>query len=177
MIPLMHVSADGIAVLKFFEGLSLRATPDPETGGAPWTAGYGATGQGIDQNTVWTQLQADNRLCLDLGEREADACQAIGVPMRQGMFDAFCLLLFNVGHGSPARDGIIRLRNAYPSTLLRMLNQTNYLGARSQFSVWVDPTPDNPQGLHGLRRRRRAEMALWDGLNGAQAIIIGEAMP
>lgn len=170
----MKTSADGQTVTKHFEGLRLKAYPDPKTGGAPWTAMYGATGPDIRQGMVFTQAQADARLIADLAAVEADVAHAVTVPLTQGQFDALVSIVFNVGHGSPVRDGIIRLKSAYPSTLLRMLNQTNYLGARNEFAKWVSPGSNVE---HGLRKRRRAEQALWDGLNAAQAIIIGEAMP
>ncbi|WP_141395346.1 glycoside hydrolase family protein, partial [Enterobacter hormaechei] len=37
----MRVSDTGVALIKRFEGCRLRAYPDPATGGAPWTIGYG----------------------------------------------------------------------------------------------------------------------------------------
>jgi lysozyme len=170
----MKTSADGIAVIKHFEGLFLKAYPDPKTGGEPWTAMYGATGPDIRKGMVFTQEQADARLSADLASRESDATQAIRVPMSQGQYDAFVSILFNVGLGSPAHDGIVRLKSGYPSTLLRLLNETNYLGARSQFAAWVSPGSNVE---HGLRKRRRAEQALWDGLSAVDAIALGETMP
>lgn len=52
----------GLDRLKLDEGLSLVAYPDPLTGGAPWTIGYGQTGPGISEGTVWTQAQADGAI-------------------------------------------------------------------------------------------------------------------
>ncbi len=49
----------GLDRLKLDEGLNLVAYPDPRTGAAPWTIGYGCTGPGITKGTVWTQGQAD----------------------------------------------------------------------------------------------------------------------
>lgn len=39
----MQTSEKGIKNIKDFEGCSLTAYPDPGTGGAPWTIGYGWT--------------------------------------------------------------------------------------------------------------------------------------
>ena len=39
----MQTSPDGIALIKKFEGCRLTAYPDPGTGDAPWTIGYGWT--------------------------------------------------------------------------------------------------------------------------------------
>lgn len=163
-----------IAVIKHCETCALKAYPDPKTGGAPWTIGWGATGPGIERDTSWSQAQADARLTADVAEREDDANQAIKMTMTQGQFDAFISILFNVGHGSPAKEGIIRLKNAYPSTLLRKLNAGDYLGCRDEFARWVSP---GTNVSHGLRKRRRMEQGLFDGLDATQAIAIGEQTP
>ena len=168
----MKASLNCFAVIKHFESCELKAYPDPKTGGAPWTCGWGATGPAIGPDAIWTQEQADKRLAWDVALRESDANNAITVPIEQGQFDAFVSILFNVGHGSPARDGIIRLKSAYPSTLLRLLNARDYDGARMQFGRWISPGSNVERGL---RRRRVAEQALWRGLDAAEAIALGEA--
>ncbi len=48
-----------------FEAYRFHAYPDPVTGGAPWTVGYGATGPNIGPNTAWTKPIA----LADLQER------------------------------------------------------------------------------------------------------------
>lgn len=169
----MRASPNGIAVIKHFERCVLNSYPDPKTGGDPWTIGWGATGPGIVKGLVWTQLQADNRLATDVLEREMDSSSAIRVAVTPGQFDAFVSILFNVGHGSPTRDGIIRLRSGYPSTLLRKLNAGDYAGSRAEWLKWVSP---GSNVTRGLRRRRTAEQALWDGLDAQQAIALGNAV-
>ncbi|HID1023608.1 TPA: glycoside hydrolase family protein, partial [Klebsiella michiganensis] len=47
----MQISNNGIALIKRFEGCRLTAYPDPGTGGAPWTIGYGWTGK-VDGKTI-----------------------------------------------------------------------------------------------------------------------------
>jgi lysozyme len=168
----VNISPNCTAVVEHFESCRLKAYPDPKTGGAPWTVGWGATGPGINADTVWTQAEADTRLARDLVFREAEANQAIRAPLTQGQFDGFVSILFNVGHGSPIKDGIIRLRSGLPSTLLRKLNERDYDGAREQFILWVSPGTNVE---HGLRRRRVTEQQLWDGLDAHSAIVIGEA--
>ena len=168
----MNISPNGTAVIEYFETCVLKAYPDPKTGVAPYTVGWGATGVGIGPGTVWTQAEADARLVQDILEREDDANAAIKVTVTQGEFDAFVSILYNIGHGSPIKDGIIRLRSGYPSTLLRLLNAGDFAGARAQFALWVSPGTNVE---HGLRRRRRAEQALWDGKSGTEAIAIGSA--
>ena len=167
----MDAGPNCIAVVEHFEGCRLRAYPDPKTGGVPWTIGVGATGAEISPGVVWTQQQADDRLAADLAERADDATNALLVTVSQGQFDAFVSALFNIGHGSPIKDGLIRLRSGYPSTFLRKLNAGDYSGARDQLLLWVSP---GSSVEHGLMRRRKAETALWDGASGLDAIAIGD---
>ena len=59
----LRTSANGLKRMQEHEGCRLKAYPDPGSqDGHPWTIGYGATGPGITQGTVWTQEQADVRL-------------------------------------------------------------------------------------------------------------------
>ena len=166
----MNAGPNCIAVIQHYERCVLKAYPDPKTGGAPWTIGWGATGAGIGPGIAWTQAQADARLEADVAERVGDANAAIKVPMTQGQFDAFVDILFNTGHGSPIRDGIVRLKSGYPSTLLKKLNDGDKEGACEQFAFWVSPGSSVEKGL---RRRRATDQALWRGMSAADAIRIG----
>jgi lysozyme len=168
----MKASAACFDVIKHFEQCRLRAYPDPGTGSSPWTVGWGATGEGIHAGVEWTQLQCDNRLVWDVGLREADANNAIVVPVTQGIFDAFVSALFNIGHGSPAKDGLVRLRSGYPSSCLRLLNAGHADQACEALGKWVSP---GSSVEHGLHRRRVAEQALWAGHTAAEAIALGDA--
>jgi lysozyme len=152
----VKTSSIGLDLIKHFESCKLAAYPDPKTGGAPWTVGWGATGSGIGPGTVWTQEQADARLLEDVGQRETMVNNAVTVPLTQGQFDAVVSIVFNVGAGSKYKDGIIRLKSGQPSTLLRMLNARDYDGCAEQFMRWVSPGSNVE---NGLRRRRTAERA------------------
>lgn len=48
--------------LQADEGFRPNAYPDPLSGAEPWTIGYGATGPGIGEGTVWTQQEAEEDL-------------------------------------------------------------------------------------------------------------------
>lgn len=158
----MRTSANGAAVLDYFEECRLVAYPDPGSPtGEPWTIGFGATGSGIVKGTVWTQAQANQRLMDDLNVREHSVTALVHVQLTQGQFDALVLLVYNIG--STAFLG---------STLLRLLNQGDYDGASAQFPRW---NKNAGQPMRGLTRRRAAEQALFNGSNGADAIKIGVA--
>lgn len=154
----MHTSSIGVDLIKRFESCKLVAYPDPKTGGAPWTVGWGATGPDIKQGTVWSREQADDRLMQDIAEREGLVNGAVKVPMTQGQFDAMVSIVFNVGAGSKTKDGIIRLKDGRPSTLLRKLNAADYDGCADEFLRWVSP---GSSVENGLRRRRICERTLF----------------
>jgi len=151
--PCLAVSAEGIALIKRFEGCALRqpdglyeAYPDPGTGGAPWTIGWGSTGPGIGPRTVWKQAQCDARLEADLVRYASEVAEAIGdAPTTQSQFDA--LVSFHYNTGAIAR-----------ATLTRKHRAGDFAGAAAQFARW------NRAGgrvLKGLARRRAAEAALY----------------
>jgi GH24 family phage-related lysozyme (muramidase) len=147
------IGPDGVALIKRFEGCAKRradglfqAYPDPGTGGAPWTIGWGATGPGIGPGTVWTQAQCDARLEADLARYANDVAQALeNAPTSQAQFDALVSFHYNTG-------AITR------ATLTRKHLAGDFAGAAREFSRW------NRAGgrvLPGLVTRRAAEAALY----------------
>lgn len=151
--PPRTIGPDGISLIKSFEGCAraipgglYEAYPDPGTGGAPWTIGWGATGRGIGPGTVWTRDQCDQRLACDLARHAADVAAALGdAPTSQNQFDA--LVSFHYNTGAIAR-----------ATLTRRHVAGDHDGAASEFARW------NRAGgrvLAGLVRRRAAEAALY----------------
>lgn len=137
------------ALVKRFEGLSLKAYPDPATGGEPITIGYGHTG-GIHLGTIWTQDEADTALMDDLHRFGATVSTLLGgAPTKQCQFDALTSWIFNVGAGAAAT-----------STLLRMHIAGNFAGAGDQFLRWNKAAG---RVMPGLVKRREAERALYLG--------------
>ena len=142
------VNRAGIDLIRRFEGCRLEAYPDPATGGAPWTIGYGATGPGIEPGVVWTQEEAEARLVEDV-QRFADAVErALTVDVSDNEFAAMVSLAFNIGAAAFRK-----------STLLRLVNDGHFDEAAKQFERW------NRAGgrvMAGLTRRRQAERALFE---------------
>lgn len=163
----MRTSGHGIAVMHYFESCKLQAYPDPGSrDGTPWTIGWGHTGPEVRKGVVWTQAQADAVLVDDLRKREAMVAKLVRVELTQGQFDALVLFVYNVGEGDVKR-GISGLAT---STLLKLLNAGDYRGARAQFARW---NKNDGKVMRGLIRRRAAEVGLWDGMSGADAIGVG----
>lgn len=141
----MKISETGIALIKRFEGCKLNAYLCPA---GVLTIGYGHTGE-VKQGMVWTQQQADDALARDLQSFESAVSACVTVPITQSQFDALVSFAFNCGVGA--------LRK---STLLRLLNAGDYVGAEKQFARWISK---GTAAEKGLRRRRKAEALLFSG--------------
>jgi lysozyme len=148
------ISPAGLNLIKDFEGLRLSTY---KCASGIDTIGYGSTGSHVKPGMQITQSEADALLAKDLVRFEQAVDSAVKVPINQSQFDALVSFAFNCGVGA-----------LQESTLLRLLNQRDYIGAAAQFDRWVKG-PNGP--LPGLVRRRDAEEALFrkDGLTGAAA--------
>lgn len=134
-------------VIKKFEGLYLTAYVCP---GGILTIGYGST-RGVRDRMVITEAEADSRLMEDM--RDADDCieEHVRVELSRNQRAALISFIFNVGCG-----------NFRSSTLLRLLNASDYAGCAKQFQRW-----DKAKGkvLAGLAKRRLAERELFEQHN------------
>lgn len=155
----MKTSEAGKDLIKLFESCRLKAYPDPKTGGAPWTCGWGET-SGVTPDTWWTQEEADRRLNETIASVENVVSKYVKHEMTQGQFDAFVSIIFNVGPGNQWKDGICRLKNGNPSTLLRKFNDGDIGGTETEWEKWISPGSNVAKGL---LRRRQAELALFRG--------------
>lgn len=151
----VKIGLAGVKLIQQFEGCHKKlpdgrvlAYPDPGTGGAPWTIGWGATGPGIAPGVVWTQQECDDRLKSDLKRYAADVVRALGASINstsQAQFDAMVSFHYNTGAIGRA-------------TLTRKHRAGDYKGAADEFARW------NRAGgrvLAGLTRRRKAEADLY----------------
>lgn len=154
----MKISSKGLDVIKFYESCELKAYPDPGTGGAPWTIGWGHTGPEVVPGLVWTQKQADDQLLLDVASRESAISSAFCV-LPQGQFDALVSFLFNVGPGRKnVKDGLFVLKSGQPSTLYRLAKAGDAVGASGQFKFWNKAAG---KVMNGLTKRRESERQLF----------------
>ena len=151
--PSQTIGSAGRALICAWEGCArlcrdgtYAAYPDPGTGGAPWTIGWGATGAGIGPATRWTRAACDERLDADLVRYAAQVARALdGAATKQDQFDA--LVSFHYNTGAIAR-----------ATLTRLHVAGDFAGAAREFARW------NRAGgrvMPGLTRRRAAEAALY----------------
>lgn len=141
----MKTSANGINLIKQFEGLELEAYQDAV---GIWTIGYGHTGPDVKPGMRITEKEADNLLSKRLArEFEPGVNSAIRGDVNQNEFDALVSLAYNIGVSALKK-----------STVIKRLNKGDIMGAADAILWW------NKAGgrvLNGLVRRRAAERALF----------------
>ena len=132
-----------------YEGIKLKAYPDPKTGGKPFTIGCGTTvypsGKSVNLGETCTKDQALTYLQHDLIKFGNYVNQYVTVKLNQNQFDALVSFTYNLG---PA--------NLKSSTLLKKLNAGDYQGAADQFLKWVSPGTSVTAGLTKRRTDERA---------------------
>lgn len=139
----MKTSPKGIALIKEFEGLRLKAYLCP---GGVWTIGYGHTA-GVKPGMAISEAQAEEYLKADLISFER-YLNGLGLALNQNQFDALISLIYNIGIG-----------NFQKSTLLRKARiNANDNSIMDEFLRWVY---SKGRVLPGLQRRRLREMKLY----------------
>ena len=139
----MKTSHKGIALIKEFEGLRLKAYKCP---GGVWTIGYGHTA-GVKPGLVISEAQAEEYLMADLIASEK-YLNDLRLAINQNQFDALISFIYNVGTGKFSRSTLLRKVRANP--------QDNSI--MDEFLRWVY---SKGRVLPGLQRRRLAEMKLY----------------
>jgi len=139
-----NLSYQSQALTEQFEGLKLKAYLDSV--GVP-TIGFGHT-KGVKLGDVCTLTQAQEYLKEDLKSAVNDVNRLVQVKLSQNQFDACIDFVFNLGGTNFAK-----------STLLKYINENNFVAAANEFPKW------NKAGgvvLAGLVKRRQAEKELFE---------------
>ena len=139
----MKTSPKGIALIKEFEGLRLKAYKCPS---GVWTIGYGHTA-GVKPGMVISEAQAEEYLMADLIASEK-YLNDLGLALNQNQFDALISFIYNVGTGNFSSSTLLRKVKANPLDNSIM----------DEFLKWVY---SKGRVLPGLQRRRLAEMKLY----------------
>ena len=139
----MKTSPKGIALIKEFEGLRLKAYKCP---GGVWTIGYGHTA-GVKPGKVISEAQAEEYLKADLIAFER-YLNGLGLALNQNQFDALISFIYNVGTGNFTNSTLLLKVRANP--------QDNSI--MDEFLRWVY---SKGRVLPSLQRRRLAEMKLY----------------
>lgn len=159
------ISKSGLELIKAGEGLAkkignnqVQAYPDPATGAAPWTIGYGTTrinGKAVEPGQVITIAQAE-QIFLDQIKKDylPGVTSSIRAVVTQSMIDACVSLAYNIGTGGFRK-----------SSICTNLNRGDYQAAANSFSLYNKAAG---KVLSGLTRRREEEARLFlkDGIPG-----------
>ncbi|MEB3235361.1 MAG: glycoside hydrolase family protein, partial [Cyanobacteriota bacterium] len=150
--------AVALPLVKEFEGCKLTAYPDPETGAEPWTIGWGSTsydnGAAVKRGDQISQDLADALLA---GRLKRD-CQLLAqrIPgwaeLNANQQAALLSFTYNCGPNWYGSQGF--------STLTRRLKSRELAQVPAALMLYVNPGGPSEAGL---RRRRKAEAALFVG--------------
>ncbi len=146
----MKISNKGLELIKTFEGLSLK--PYLDAVNIP-TIGFGNT---FYENMKKVTLQDET-----ITEERADSLfnflvtinyvnvvnRLVIVDINQNQFDALVSFVYNLGSG-----------NFEKSTLLKKVNQSDFIGASLEFEKW---NRSSGKVLNGLTKRRLSEKELF----------------
>ena len=158
--PVMAPAQVALAALpqvKEFEGCKLEAYPDPETGGEPWTIGWGtttyATGKPVKEGDVITQEVANALLFARLEEDCVTITGRVEGWDRLNLNQRAALLSFsyNVGPNWFGGQGF--------DTITKALREGRLADVPAAMMLYVNQGGPSEAGL---RRRRKAEGALWN---------------
>ena len=147
----MIIGQNGLDIIKKFE--SFRSRPYLCPSGIP-TIGYGSTyyldGTKVTLNDKPISKAGAENLLLHITNRDFASVvnKYVRVPLTQNQFDALVSLAYNIG-GSRFRK----------STLVKKLNQYDYVGAANSFWMW---RRSGRKILKGLVRRRAEEKKLFN---------------
>ena len=145
----MRTNDEGIAIIKKYEGCSLRCYLDPI--GIP-TIGYGSI-WGLDHSRLAsshrdiTGDEAEHLLKRELLTTENAVARMVTSSLTENQFSAVCCLVYNVGSGR------------FKSSTIRMkLNRGQFTDAANEFWKWRRA---GGKILRGLLRRRAEENLLF----------------
>ncbi|MCZ2328882.1 lysozyme [Bartonella sp. F02] len=143
-----RISKEGLALIKQWEGLRLRAYQDAV---GVWTIGYGHTTKAgnpvVKEGMKITASQADGILRRDLAQFEHTVEREVFYSLTDEQFAALVSFCYNVG-----------IEAFCNSTLLKKLNKGDYEAVPAELQKW---TRAGGKRLQGLVHRRAAEAGLW----------------
>ena len=133
-----------LPIIKRWEGLRLKSYLCPAN---VWTIGYGTT-KDVKPGMTITEAEAERMLAEDVAEFEKGVRAAVKVPLADHQLAALISFAYNVGLGA-----------FRTSTLLRLVNKSEFDSAAKQFDRW---TKGGGKVLPGLVKRRAAERELFE---------------
>jgi len=148
--------AVALPLVKEFEGCRLSAYPDPETGAEPWTIGWGSTiyddGAPVKRGDRISQELADALLagCLERDHRLLAQRIPRWGELSTNQQAALLSFTYNCGPAWFGSKGF--------TTITKVLQPGELEKVSAALMLYVNPGGPSEAGL---RRRRKAEAALW----------------
>ena len=138
-------------VIKNFEGLSLKAY---QCSAGFWTIGYGHKAVDVFEGRVIDLAEAELLLESDVGHFARVVEEYVKAPLNNGQFTALVSFVFNLGE-----------QRLLHSTMLRKLNDSDYIGVSNEFIRWNKAKIDGKlEVVDGLTKRRNEEKDIFNGV-------------
>lgn len=152
----MKMTAEGLALIKEFEGFRARAYMCPA---GIWTIGYGHTPSAgppaVQEGMVISRDDADAILARDTESFAAGVAKELRAELSDQQFSALVSFAYNVGLG-----------NFRSSSVLKAVNAGDTAAVPRRLQLWIKA---GGKTLPGLVRRRAAEAELF--LGEGQAVV------
>lgn len=140
-----YPSDSAIDTLKQMEGFSSIPYADPPGQNKLFSIGYGYQIRATEKISHVTESEAFALMAKVINEIIHVIKTSVTVPLSQPQYDALILFIYNIGQ--------TRFRT---STLLKELNDGNYLGAADQLPRWIYANKKVNQALVARRKEERA---------------------
>jgi lysozyme len=129
-----------IFVLKQLEGFSRKAYLD----GKYYSIGFGHNGPDVQEDQICSYGEAEAYLHKDISKVEKAINSMVRVPLTGCQFDALCEFSYNIG-----------TEEFLGSTLLRLLNKGDYIGASIELRRWKYKTVNGKKVISNVLENRR----------------------
>ena len=160
---MMKLTAEGLALIKEFEGFRARAYKCPA---GIWTIGYGHTSNAgplaVHEGLVVSHGEAEAILVRDAAAFAAGVAKELKVELGGHQFSALVSFAYNVGLG-----------NFRSSSVLRAVNAGDAAAVPRRLQLWIKA---GGKVLPGLVRRRAAEAEMFIGEGEASAAASGASI-
>lgn len=140
----------GVELIKRFEDCELKAYPDPKTGGAPWTIGWGSTrwmdGSPVKPGQTLTAAEADTLLDDSLKKFFWPKIRLIPhfADMSEEQRGALLSFAYNLGEGFYGAEGF--------TTISRLLRNKDWDKVPDALVLYRDPGSESEEGLKQIGR-------------------------
>lgn len=146
-----------VILIQRFEQCRLTSYPDPKTGGAPWTIGWGNTrmdGKPVQPGQTITQVKADQMFYEEVLSVRSKLAKTIPgwENLKKHQQEALTSFAYNCGEDFYGAEGF--------DTITKVLREGRLNDVPAAINLYVDPGTSVEKGL---RNRRAAEGELWRG--------------